>query len=220
MQKVYAAPEKCAKPTEAMDSAIENRDPVIQETKGKTKPRTKERLDRVYPAKLSEGYKFGIKVVKASFEINNPHFAPVQIANYEQIENIDCSIYGCVVLDESSILKNFTGKYKNLIIDTFKNTPYKLACTATPSPNDLNEIGNHSEFLDVLDSQDMRSKWFVRDEGMNNYRLKQHAKKDFYGWISSWATMITNPKDLGFSGDEYVLPKLNQIEHEIVTAVS
>lgn len=143
----------------------------------------------------------------------------IDIQNYEQLDNIDCSIYGGVVLDESSILKNFTGVYKNKIIDNFKKTQFKLACTATPSPNDLNEIGNHSEFLDILDSQDMRSKWFVRDEGMNNYRLKGHAKSDFYGWISSWATMLSNPSDLGFDGSNYVLPPLNFIETEIKTIV-
>lgn len=141
----------------------------------------------------------------------------IDINNYEQIENIDCSKYAGTVLDESSILKNFTGHYKNLIIDTFKETRFKLACTATPSPNDLNEIGNHSEFLNVLDAQDMRSKWFVRDEGMNNYRLKGHAKKDFYGWIASWATMICKPEDIGFNMEGYDLPSLNYIEKQLKT---
>ena len=154
---------------------------------------------------LQEAKKFGI-------DISN-----IEINNYEQLENIDESIYSGIVLDESSILKNFTGKYKNLIIEKFKNTPYKLACTATPSPNDINEIGNHSEFLNVLDAQDMRAKWFVRDEGMNNYRLKGHAKKDFYGWISNWAVMLTNPSDLGFDGSKYILPELNYIEKMIET---
>ena len=139
----------------------------------------------------------------------------ITVINYEQIDNIDCSIYSGIVLDESSILKNFTGKYKRKIISEFDETPYKLACTATPSPNDLNEIGNHSEFLNHLTARDMRSKWFVRDEGMNNYRLKGHAKKSFYGWISSWATMITKPQDLGFQDEGYDLPDLNFIEKEV-----
>lgn len=156
---------------------------------------------------IQEAQKFGIDMTF------------IDIQNYEQLDNIDCTIYGGVVLDESSILKNFTGVYKNKIIDNCKKTQFKLACTATPSPNDLNEIGNHSEFLDILDSQDMRSKWFVRDEGMNNYRLKGHAKSDFYGWISSWATMLSNPSDLGFDGSNYVLPPLNFIETEIKTIV-
>ena len=143
---------------------------------------------------INEGKKFNVNVEKLKGEVFG---TGIYISNYEQLNNIDCDVFGGVVLDESSILKNFTGVYKNLIIEKFKQTPYKLACTATPSPNDLNEIGNHSEFLNILDAQDMRSKWFVRDKGMNNYRLKGHAKKDFYGWISSWATMLTNPADLG-----------------------
>lgn len=167
---------------------------------------------------IKEGERFGIEVFK--YDLNATPCEDekgIFISNYEQLDNIDCSVFGGVVLDESSILKNFTGVYKNLIIYKFKTTHYKLACTATPSPNDLNEIGNHSEFLNILDSQDMRSKWFVRDEGMNNYRLKGHAKKDFYGWISSWAIMLCNPCDLGFDGKGYNLPKLNYIEKEIKT---
>ena len=163
---------------------------------------------------INEGKKFNIEVRK----YDGSNF-PIQITNYEQLGNIDCGLFSGIVLDESSILKNYTGKYKNQIIEVFKFYPYKLACTATPSPNDLNEIGNHSEFLNILDSQDMRSKWFVRDEGMNNYRLKGHAKNDFYGWISSWATMLTNPCDLGYNetGKRFILPKLEFIEHEIIT---
>lgn len=88
-----------------------------------------------------------------------------------------------------------------------------------PSPNDLNEIGNHSEFLNILDAQDMRSKWFVREEGMNNYRLKGHARSDFYGWIASWAIIFENPADIGFveTGKKFVLPKLNYHQHQIET---
>lgn len=164
---------------------------------------------------IQEANKFGLKCEKLN---DNKPTSGVYITNYEQLDNIDTSIFSGIVLDESSILKNFTGKYKKQIIDEFKYTPYKLACTATPSPNDLNEIGNHSEFLNVLDAQDMRAKWFVRDEGMNNYRLKGHAKNDFYGWISNWAVMIEKPSDIGnFSDEGYILPKLNYIEETIVT---
>jgi DNA modification methylase len=165
---------------------------------------------------IQEAKKFKLQCERLKSEVFGQG---VYITNYEQLENINAENFSGVVLDESSILKNFTGKYKNLIIELFKYTPYKLACTATPSPNDLNEIGNHSEFLNILDAQDMRSKWFVRDEGMNNYRLKIHGKKDFYGWISSWATMITNPCDLGFDGAKYILPELEIYEHEIITKI-
>lgn len=165
---------------------------------------------------IQEGIKFNIHVEKLK---SNVFGKGIYISNYEQIDNIDASQFSGIVLDESSILKNFTGVYKNKLVDAFVNTQYKLCCTATPSPNDLNEIGNHSQFLNILDAQDMRSKWFVRDEGMNNYRLKRHAKNDFYGWISSWATMLTNPCDLGYceTGKKFVLPELKFIEHEIVT---
>ena len=161
---------------------------------------------------IAEAKKFNLQCEKLKSDVFGQG---VYISNYEQLENIDTTQFSGIVLDESSILKNFTGKYKKLIIDLFDQTPYKLACTATPSPNDLNEIGNHSEFLNILDAQDMRSKWFVRDEGMNNYRLKGHAKNDFYGWISSWAVMLTNPADLGFNGKNYILPELNYIEKTI-----
>lgn len=162
---------------------------------------------------IQEGLKFGIEIKELEID-SNPEKG-IYIKNYEQISNIDVNCFSCIVLDESSILKNFTGKYKKLLIEKFLMTPYKLCCTATPSPNDLNEIGNHSEFLNVLDAQDMRAKWFVRDNGMNNYRLKGHAKKDFYGWISSWAVMLSNPADIGFDGSKYVLPKLNFIEKQV-----
>lgn len=141
----------------------------------------------------------------------------IEINNYEQLDNIDAQKYAGIVLDESSILKNFTGVYKNKIIDSFRFTNYKLACTATPAPNDLNEIGNHSEFLDIMDANDMRMRWFVRDEGMNNYRLKGHAEDDFYSWISSWASVLRSPNDLGYDSDGYNLPPLNYFEKQITT---
>src|SRR6478609_1096332 len=133
----------------------------------------------------------------------------IEINNYEQIENIDCRKYGGIVLDESSILKNYSGAYKTLILQYFEKTPYKLACTATPSPNDELEIGNHAEFLNVITSQDMRAMFFTTDKDLINgdkYRLKRHAEKEFYKWISTWAVMINKPSDLGFSDDGYKLP--------------
>lgn len=170
---------------------------------------------------IAEGERFGYKVTHLRGDSKGKELENgICITNYEQIENnIDVSEFIGIVLDESSILKNFTGHYRKLLTEVFKNTPYKLCCSATPSPNDLNEIGNHSEFLDVLDAQDMRSKWFVREEGMNNYRLKGHAKKDFYGWIASWAIIFENPADIGFveTGKKFILPPLNYIEHEIET---
>jgi DNA modification methylase len=161
---------------------------------------------------INEAVKFGLHCEKYKSQISG---FGVYITNYEQLDKIDVDVFSGIVLDESSILKNFTGKYKNLIIDKFNNTPYKLACTATPAPNDLNEIGNHSEFLDIMDAPDMRMRWFVRDNDINNYRIKRHAESDFYGWVASWASVLRKPSDIGFVDNNYNLPKLNYIEKYI-----
>lgn len=138
--------------------------------------------------------------------------------NYEQLNNIDTSIYGGIVLDESSILKNFEGETKKLILDLFKSTPYKLACTATPSPNDPMELGNHSEFLDVMSRNEMLAMYFVHDGGETaKWRLKGHAIKLFYQFIGTWAIMLNKPQDIGFEMDGYHLPSLNLIEKQIIT---
>jgi hypothetical protein len=138
--------------------------------------------------------------------------------NYEQLDNIDSSIYAGVVLDESSILKNFEGATKQLILDKFSSTPYKLACTATPSPNDPMELGNHSEFLDVMSRNQMLAMYFVHDGGETaKWRLKGHAVKSFYQFIGTWAIMLNKPQDIGFEMDGYALPKLNLIEEKIIT---
>ena len=157
---------------------------------------------------LKEGHKFNIKTCR--YDGSN---APIQISNYEQLENINCSLFGGIVLDESSILKNFEGATKKLIIDSFAKTPYKLACTATPSPNDPMELGNHSEFLDVMSRNEMLAMYFVHDGGETaKWRLKGHAIKLFYQFVGSWAIMLNKPHDIGFVMDGYNLPKLNLIE--------
>jgi DNA modification methylase len=163
---------------------------------------------------IKEGKKFHIDVCK--YDGSN---APIQISNYEQLENIDTSIFGGIVLDESSILKNFEGATKKLILDLFKDTPYKLACTATPSPNDPMELGNHSEFLDVMSRNEMLAMYFVHDGGeTGKWRLKGHAVKLFYQFIGTWAIMLNKPDDIGFKMDGYNLPSLNLIEKQIATA--
>jgi hypothetical protein len=162
---------------------------------------------------IKEGLKFNIKVCK--YDGSN---SPIQISNYEQLDNIDCSIFSGIVLDESSILKNFEGSTKKLIIDLFSNTPYKLACTATPSPNDPMELGNHSEFLDVMSRNEMLAMYFVHDGGETaKWRLKGHASKLFYEFIGSWAVMLNNPCDIGFEMSGYNLPSLNIVECQIKT---
>jgi DNA modification methylase len=164
---------------------------------------------------IKEGSKFGISIERYSGQT-----APgLYVTNYEQLENIDCSVFAGVVLDESSILKNFEGQTKKLIIDSFAKTPYKLACTATPSPNDPMELGNHAEFLDVMSRNEMLAMYFVHDGGETaKWRLKGHATKLFYQFVGSWAIMLNKPHDIGFTMDGYHLPNLNLLERQIVTA--
>jgi len=162
---------------------------------------------------IEEGKKFHIDVCK--YDGSN---SPIQVSNYEQLENIDSSLFGGIVLDESSILKNFEGATKKLILDLFKDTPYKLACTATPSPNDPMELGNHSEFLDVMSRNEMLAMYFVHDGGETaKWRLKGHATKLFYQFVGTWAIMLNSPNDIGFPMDGYDLPSLNIIEEQIKT---
>lgn len=163
---------------------------------------------------ISEGDKFGIDISKAK-ESNNQG---IVITNYEQIDNIDCTEFAGVVLDESSILKNFEGETKKKIIDSFYHTKYKLACTATPSPNDPMELGNHAEFLNIMSRNEMLAMYFVHDGGeTSKWRLKGHAVKTFYSFVSSWGIMLSNPSNIGFPMDGYDLPSLNIQEKQIKT---
>ena len=138
------------------------------------------------------------------------------ITNYDQLKNIDCTIYSGVVLDESSILKGRDGKLSSLILQSFKNTPYKLACTATPSPNDHMELGQHSEFLGGMSYLEMLAMFFVHDGGeTSKWRLRKHAQDNFWKYVSGWSMAIDNPSSLGFCSEGYNLPEIEYIEHII-----
>ena len=165
---------------------------------------------------IIEGSKFNYNVERFG---NDTLLSPkIYITNYEHLSNIDTSVFVGVVLDESSIIKNFDGKTRNLVINKFRGTKYKSCYTATPSPNDPMELGNHAEFLDIMTRNEMLSMYFVHDGGdTSKWRLKKHAESKFWAWVSSWAIMINKPSDIGFSDDGYVLPKLNLIEREIAT---
>lgn len=139
----------------------------------------------------------------------------INIINYEMIDNIDSNKFIGVVLDESSILKNFTGSTRTKITEKFKNTSYKLCCTATPAPNDYMELLNHAEFLNVMTTAQALSIFFINDMKTGSWRLKGHATMDFWKWVSSWALNIELPSDIGFDDTGYILPKLNEKE-EIV----
>lgn len=160
-----------------------------------------------------EGEKFGIKVTVCNDRSDVTE--GINITNYEKLEKFDTTIFGGVVLDESSILKSFTGKVRNAILDKFARTPYKLACTATPAPNDYMELGNHSQFLGVMTREEMLSMFFVHDGGSTSkWRLKGHCNNVFWEWMCSWAVYINNPSDLGYEMDGYNLPELRL--HEII----
>ena len=157
----------------------------------------------------AEGKRFGIeaRVVESQSEITQ---AGIWISNYEKLEKFDTASFAGVVLDESSILKNYTGKTRIALTQAFADTPYRLACTATPAPNDYMEFGQHCEFLGVMPSNEMLCRWFINDTmNFGSYRLKGHAEGDFWDWVGTWAACVSNPADIGFDGAKYVLPKLN-----------
>ncbi len=133
----------------------------------------------------------------------------INITNYDKMHKFDLSRFVGIVLDESSIIKHASSKMRDHIIQSFHDTPYKLACTATPAPNDYMELGNHAEFLGVMSRLEMLSMYFVHDGGdTSKWRLKGHAQSGFWQWVSSWAAMIRKPSDLGYSDDLYRLPEL------------
>lgn len=139
----------------------------------------------------------------------------INITNYEKLDNFVAKEFVGIVLDESSILKSFTGKVRNKIIDNFCNTPYKLACTATPAPNDYMEIGNHAEFCGVMTRAEMLSMFFVHDGGQTSkWRLKGHASDIFWQWLSTFSVFVDNPGNIGYDVSGYDLPEIRI--HEII----
>lgn len=142
----------------------------------------------------------------------------IDIINYDQIDNIECSIYSGIVLDESSILKGQNSKTKEKLFYKFNNTPYKLCCTATPSPNDHTELGNHCEFLGSMTYREMLAMYFVHDGGeTSKWRLRKHAQDDFWRFVCTWSISVDKPTTLGFEMEGYQLPDINYIEHIIPT---
>lgn len=165
---------------------------------------------------VREGAKFNLP---AAYAMDSSGAAgDVVVTNYERLHLFDPSAFGAVVLDESSILKAYSGATKRRIVEAFAQTPYRLACSATPAPNDHLELGNHSEFLSVLSSHQMIARWFINDTStFGTYRLKGHAVEDFWDWVSSWASMCAVPSDVApeYSDDGYVLPALETVTHVV-----
>ena len=153
-----------------------------------------------------EGKKFGIEVSYS----RKPIEQQITVTNYEMLEHFPADQYTGIVLDESSILKAYDGTFRNQIIAAFQQTPFCLACTATPAPNDFMELGNHAEFLGALTRTEMLSTFFVHDGGdTSKWRVKRHAQSDFWRWICSWAVMLRKPSDLGYADNGFILPALH-----------
>uniref|UniRef100_UPI0035630B9F helicase-related protein n=1 Tax=Gemmatimonas sp. TaxID=1962908 RepID=UPI0035630B9F len=165
-----------------------------------------------------EARKFGIE---ARYCRKDDGYGGIIVANYEMLEHFDTRRFSGVVLDESSILKAYTGSTRTAITEAFALTPYRLACTATPAPNDFMELGNHAEFLGVQSRAEMLATFFVHDGGATqDWRLKGHARTDFWKWLASWAVMLRHPADLGFNGSGYDLPPLVTAQHTVETTAT
>jgi len=157
---------------------------------------------------LAEAGKFNIpnvRVVENQGQCSNG----VNVTNYEKLYKFDPESFSGVILDESSILKSLDGKTRKMITEAFSLTPYKLACSATPAPNDFMELGSHSEFLNVMNRAEMLAMFFVHDGGRtSNWRLKGHAQYKFWEWVCTWAVVVRTPSDIGYSDEGFILPSI------------
>ncbi len=164
---------------------------------------------------ILEAEKIGIDDIEYSKD--GKHTKKIVICNYERLHYFNSTDFECVILDESSILKNFDGKIKQEVTTFVKKIPYRFLSTATPSPNDFIELGTSSEALGYMGYMDMLTKFFKNNQNSvdstnrnigEKYYLKPHAEKDFFAWVNQWAIMCKMPSDLGFANDRYNLPEL------------
>jgi superfamily II DNA or RNA helicase len=184
---------------------LRTKEPVIIHTPVGVRQQTKREADKF-------GIGCNVQVVNSGDEV----VSGINIVNYEKLHLFNSLVFSGVVLDESSILKSFTGKTKVALSNAYKNTCYRLACTATPAPNDHMELGNHADFLGVMPSNEMLSRWFINDTmKAGGYRLRGHAASDFWRWVSSWAVCVAKPSDVGGDDSEFDLPKLDVIRHVV-----
>jgi superfamily II DNA or RNA helicase len=169
---------------------------------------------------IIESEKLGIDDIEYSKD--GKHTKKIVICNYERLHYFNSTDFVGVILDESSILKNFDGAIKNEVTSFVKKIPYRFLSTATPSPNDFIELGTSSEALGYMGYMDMLGKFFKNNQNSvdsNNrnigekFYLKPHAEKDFFAWVNQWAIMCKMPSDLGFSNERYNLPKLMINKH-------
>lgn len=171
---------------------------------------------------ISEGEKFGIECERSR---DGTPRGKITITNYEKLHMFNPSDFGGVACDESSILKSFDGTRKQEITDFMRKTPYRLLATATAAPNDYIELGTSSEALGYMGHMDMLGKFFKNDQNNSatkrmygeapKWRFKGHAELPFWRWVTSWSRACRRPSDLGFDDDRFVLPKLNEVTHNV-----
>jgi superfamily II DNA or RNA helicase len=138
----------------------------------------------------------------------------INITNYDRLHKFDCARFGAVVLDESSCIKHHTSQTLATLMDAFRQTPFKLCATATPAPNDWTELGTHAEFLGICTRQEMLAEYFVHDGAETQvWRLKGHAREQFWRFISSWGALVRKPSDIGYDDSAYRLPPLTVEQH-------
>lgn len=168
----------------------------------------------VAPQFVREAEKFGIETDVRVCREQSQVASGISVANYESLHKFDPAAFDGVILDESSVLKAYTGKTKQQLCRLFRNHRFKLAATATPAPNDRLELGNQSEFLGVMASNEMIARWFINSgKQCGKYTLRPHAARDFWRWMASWSVCIGTPADIGFDGSAYALPPLHVHEH-------
>ena len=164
---------------------------------------------------IQEANKLGIEDIEYSKD--GKHTKKIVICNYERLHYFNSQDFVGVILDESSILKNFDGKIKMQVTSFVKKIPYRYLSTATPSPNDFIELGTSSEALGYMGYMDMLTKFFKNNQNSvdstnrnigEKFYLKPHAEKDFFAWVNQWSIMVKMPSDIGFSNERYILPKL------------
>lgn len=169
---------------------------------------------------IAEAEKIGIDEIEHSKD--GTFTKKIVVCNYERLHLFNPDDFQCVMLDESSILKNFAGKTKDQILAFIKRVPFRFLSTATPSPNDFIELGNSSEALGYMGYMDMLTKFFKSNQNSvdsNNrnigekFYLKPHAERDFFAWVNQWSIMVKRPSDLGFSNEGYDLPALHTVKH-------
>ena len=167
---------------------------------------------------VAEARAIGIDAIRACRE-NSDAGDGINVTNYDRLHKFDTSRFDAVALDESSIIKHHDSKTLGQLMAAFSNTPMRLCATATPSPNDYTELGTHAEFLGVCTQAEMLAEFFCHDGGETQvWRLKGHARREFWRWVSQWGALVRKPSDLGYSDDGYDLPPYKMTHHTIAAS--